>query len=177
MQEKITEQTVVKKKRSVPARIGRILLKTVLFLILFIILLFLVLLTPPAQRFLTTKVENYLENKLQTRVDIGRISFGLSGNIALQNVYIEDRTKDTLVSGGSIKAHLNFMKLFSNEVEVKDIELQNITAKIKRLLPDTTFNFQFIADAFASAPTQPDTTSAPMKLNISDITLDNVRLL
>ena len=112
-----------KKKRSVPARVGRIVLKTLLFLLLFIILVFLIILTPPAQRFLTGKVENYLEKKLQTRVDIKRISFGLSGNVSLENVYIEDRTKDTLISGGSIKAHLNFMKLFSNEVEVKDIEL------------------------------------------------------
>jgi len=178
-EEKKTEKTEITRRRSVPARIGRILLKTILFLILFIIVLFLLILTPPAQRFLTTKVENYLEKKLQTRVDIGRISFGLSGNIALQNVYIEDRTKDTLVSGGSIKAHLNFMKLFSNEVEVKDIELQNITAKIKRVLPDTTFNFQFITDAFVSDQTKdPDTAqTAPMKLNISDITLDNVAVV
>ncbi|RYF86316.1 MAG: hypothetical protein EON98_04030 [Chitinophagaceae bacterium] len=175
-EEKKTEKTVIVKRRSVPARVGRILLKTLLFLFLFIILVFLLILTPPVQRFLTGRVENYLEKKLQTRVDIERISFGLSGDVALQNVFIEDRTKDTLVSGGSIKAHINFMKLFSNEVEVKDIELQNITAKIKRVLPDTAFNYQFIVDAFVTDQTKdPDTAAtAPMKLNISDITLDNV---
>src|SRR5438046_351892 len=97
---------------------------------------------------MTGKVETYLQNKLKTRVEIGSISFGLSGNINLKDVYIEDKTKDTLVSGGLIKAHLNFFRLFSNEVEVKDLELQNITAKIKCLLPDTTYNFQFIVDAF-----------------------------
>src|SRR5438128_2583914 len=88
-----------KKKRSLPARIARIFLKSLLFLFLFIVLVFLLILTPPVQKFLTGKVENYLEKKLQTRVEIGRISFGLSGNVALQNVYIEDRTKDTLISG------------------------------------------------------------------------------
>ncbi|RYZ51068.1 MAG: hypothetical protein EOO14_18475 [Chitinophagaceae bacterium] len=116
-------------------------MKTILFLLLFVLVIFLLLLTPPAQRFLTVRVENYLENKLQTNVDIGRIGFGLSGNIYLNNVYLEDKTKDTLLSGGTVKANLNFMKLFSNEVEVKDIELQNITAKIKRVLPDTVFNY------------------------------------
>jgi hypothetical protein len=178
-EEKKTEKTEITKRRSVPARIGRILLKTLLFLVLFILLVFLLVLTPPVQRFLTAKVENYLENKLQTRVDIGRIAFGLSGNVALRDVYIEDRTKDTLVYGGTIKAHVAFLKLFSNEVEVKDIELQNITAKIKRVLPDTTFNFQFIADAFVTEQTKdPDTAqTAPMKLAISDITLDNVSVI
>ncbi|HEX8316228.1 MAG TPA: AsmA family protein, partial [Flavisolibacter sp.] len=165
---------ITKKKRSVPARIGRIFLKTLLFLFLFIILLFLLILTPPVQRFLTTRVENYLEKKLQTRVDIGRIGFGLSGNVHLDNVYIEDKTKDTLVYGGTIKANIAFMKLFSNEIEVKEIELQNITAKIKRVLPDTTFNYQFIVDAFVTDQAKnPDTAAtAPMKLAISDITLD-----
>src|SRR5215212_5506813 len=92
-----------------PRKIARILLKTVLFLFLFIVFIFLLVLTPPVQRFMTGKVETYLQNKLKTRVEIGSISFGLSGNINLKNVYIEDRTKDTLVSGGSIKAHINYM--------------------------------------------------------------------
>src|SRR5687768_1495863 len=103
-----TKTVTVKTKRSLPVRIGRIFLKTLLFLLLFIIVIFLLILTPPVQRFLTVRVENYLEKKLQTRVDIGRIGFGLSGNINLQNVYIEDRTRDTLISGGNIKANINF---------------------------------------------------------------------
>lgn len=175
----VEKTEIIAKKRSLPLRIGRIVLKTLLFLILFIIVIFLLILTPPVQRFLTTRVENYLEEKLQTRVDIGRIGFGLSGNVHLDNVYIEDKTKDTLVSGGSIKANINFMKLFSNEVELKEIELQNITAKIKRVLPDTTFNYQFIVDAFVADQTKaPDTAqTAPMKLNISDITLENVSVI
>ena len=126
---------------------------------------------------MTGKVENYLQKKLKTRVEIGSISFGLSGKVNLENVYMEDQARDTLISGGSLKAHLNFFRLFSNEVEIKDLELQNITAKVKRTLPDTTFNFQFIVDAFsAKTPKADTTTGAPLKLNISDIALDNINL-
>jgi translocation and assembly module TamB len=167
-----------KKTTNYPRKIARIVLKSILFLFLFIVFVFLMILTPPVQHFITGKVQSYLQNKLKTRVEIGSISFGLSGNINLQNVYIEDKTKDTLVSGGTIKAHLNYFRLFSNEVQVKDLELQNITAKIKRVLPDTVYNFQFIVDAFATEQTKsPDTAqTAPLKLNISDIALDNVNL-
>lgn len=167
-----------KKPTNYPRKIARIVLKSILFLFLFVVFVFLILLTPPAQRFLTGKVEGYLQNKLKTKVEIGSISFGLSGNINLQNVYIEDRTKDTLVSGGTIKAHLNYLRLFSNEVQIKDLELQNITTKIKRVLPDTVYNFQFIVDAFTTEQTKtPDTAqTAPLKLNISDIALDNINL-
>ena len=80
-------------------------MKSVLFLFLFILLIFLLILTPPVQKFITGKVENYLEKKLQTKVEIGSILFGLSGNLNLKNVYVEDRQKDTLLSGGTIKAH------------------------------------------------------------------------
>jgi len=83
-----------------PARIFRIVLKTIALLLLFVILVFILLLTPPAQRFLTTRVQHYLETKLHTKVLIGRISFGLSGKIGLNNIFIADKTSDTLVSGG-----------------------------------------------------------------------------
>lgn len=167
-----------KKTTNYPRKIARIVLKSVLFIFLFIVFVFLMILTPPVQHFLTGKVQSYLQNKLKTKVEIGSISFGLSGNINLQNVYLEDKTKDTLLSGGTVKAHLNYFKLFSNEVQVKDLELQNVTAKIKRVLPDTVYNFQFIVDAFVTENTKsPDTAqSAPLKLNISDIALDNINL-
>lgn len=167
-----------KRQINYPRKIARIFLKVILFLFLFIVLIFLLVLTPPVQRFLTSKVENYLENKIKTKVEIGRIAFGLSGKVSLTDVYFEDQTKDTLLAGETIRAQINFLKLFSNEVEVKDIELQNITAKIKRVLPDTAFNFQYIVDAFMTqSAAQPDTAqSAPMKMNISNITLENVRL-
>ncbi len=171
------KQPTEKRKINYPRKIARIFLKIILFLFLFIILIFLLVLTPPVQRFLTSKVENYLENKIKTKVEIGRIAFGLSGKVSLTDVYFEDRNKDTLLSGETIRAQINFMKLFSNEVEVKDIELQNITAKIKRVLPDTVFNFQYIVDAFVTQSAAPDTAAAaPMKMDISDITLENVRL-
>ncbi|HEY2721582.1 MAG TPA: translocation/assembly module TamB domain-containing protein, partial [Chitinophagaceae bacterium] len=165
-------------KHSLGIRIARIVLKTIAFILLFVLLVFMLLFTPPVQKFLTGKVQNYLQNKLHTKVVIGRISFGLSGKIGLDNIYIEDQSKDTLVSGGSIRAHLNFLKLLSNEVRVKDLEMQDVTAKIRRILPDTVYNFQFIINTFVSESTKkPDTSSsAPMKLDIDDVSLKNINL-
>jgi hypothetical protein len=96
-----------------------------------VILLFVLLLTPPVQKLLTARVQHYLENKLHTKVVIGRISFGLSGKIGLNDIFIADKTNDTLVSGGSIRAHLNYLKLFSNEVRVKDLELRQCNGQNK----------------------------------------------
>ncbi len=163
-------------KTNYTQKVARVLLKIVLFLLLLVVVIFFLLFTPPVQRFATTKVESYLQNKLGTEVEIGSISFGLTGRIHLQNIYIEDKKKDTLLSGGVIKADLALFKLFNNEVEVKDLQLKDVTAKIKRVLPDTAFNFQFIVDAFVTQKTaQPDTAqTAPLKLALDKLTLSNV---
>ena len=166
-----------KKPINYTRKIGRILLKTILFLLLFVFVVFILVLTPPVQRFMTGKVENYLENKLKTKVEVGRIAFGLSGDISLTDIYVEDLAKDTLLSGGSISANLNLLKLISGEILVKDLEMKNITARVKRTLPDTVFNFQFIADAFTTPTSPNDTTqSAPLQFAISDLSLENINL-
>ncbi|HYC29043.1 MAG TPA: hypothetical protein VEB42_09505, partial [Chitinophagaceae bacterium] len=104
---------------------------------------------------------------------------GFPNTVSLQNVYIEDRQKDTLLSGGRLAVDISMFKLINGEVEINEIQLENITAKIKRQLPDTTFNFQFIVDAFAPKQTQtvqPNDTAA-MKMAIKSILLDKVRIV
>lgn len=136
------------KTRSRKYRATGIILKSIAFLLLLIVAVFLFLLTPPAQRIITNKVENFLEKKLATKVDIGSISFDLAGNMSLKEVYVEDRRKDTLLSGGMLKASLSYFKLLSNEVRVKSLELFDVTGSVYRDSKDSAFNFQFIIDAF-----------------------------
>ena len=157
-------------------KIARVLLKVVLGLFLFVILLFLLILTPPVQRFAVSKAEAFLEKKLGTQVEIGGVSIGLPRKVVLNNIYLEDKTRDTLLYGGSIKADIELFKLLSGEINVKEIRLTDITAKVKRVLPDTAFNFQFIIDAFAPAQPAPvDTTAAELKMAVDNLYLDNCR--
>src|SRR6476469_3273427 len=170
MEQQKTHHTLLQKT-------ARVLLKIILFLFLFIILVFLLLLTPPVQKFAASKAANYLEKKLGTKVEIGGVSIGLPRRVALNNIYIEDKTHDTLVYGGSIKIDIALLKLLSGDVIVKEVRLDDITAKIKRVLPDTTFNFQFIVDAFAPTPyNKPkDTSASNLKLEVDDVYLNNCR--
>ncbi|MFI5131049.1 MAG: translocation/assembly module TamB domain-containing protein [Chitinophagales bacterium] len=125
------------------------------------------------------KAITYLEKKLQTRVSIGKIYIGLPKKVVIEDFYIEDKQKDTLLAAGSLKMDINILKLiFKGEIDVNQTELKNSTAKIKRQLPDTVFNFQFIVDAFAPKDTSNnlnDTAATPLDLGL--ISLDNVRLV
>ncbi|WP_152268486.1 translocation/assembly module TamB domain-containing protein [Agriterribacter humi] len=166
-------------KKNTGRRIARIVVKTVLFILLFLVLLAGLILTPPVQNFIRGKAVTYLEKKLHTKVAIGKIYIGFPKKVVVENVYIEDRSKDTLISGGSIKVNVDLFDLITgNGVDIQSVELDNITAKIKRQLPDTVFNFQFIVDAFASTDTSPkeeDTSSTPITLR--SVELNKIRTI
>src|SRR5690606_41823914 len=83
--------------------------------------------------------------------------------LVLENVYFEDQTQDTLVSGEKIKVDIDMFKILKITIGVHEIQLEGITAKIKRSAPDGNFNFDYIVKACSSEAestvTAPDTSS------------------
>ena len=61
------------RKKNTGRRIAGIVIKTVLFILLFLVILAGLILTPPVQNFIRGKAVTYLEKKLQTKVSIGKI--------------------------------------------------------------------------------------------------------
>jgi hypothetical protein len=127
------------KKRSLLAKIGRITGFFLLSLVALIIIILLLIQTAPVQNFGRKKIVAFLENKLHTRVEIGRLDIDFPKMLVLENVYFEDQTKDTLLAGKQLKVDLDMFKLIKSEIQINEINLNGITAKIKRQLPDTTF--------------------------------------
>lgn len=161
-------------------KIIRILLWVVGSILILIIIIILLLQTPWAQNIIRSKAQTWLAGKLHTRVEIKELSVGFPRTVSLGGVYIEDRQKDTLLSGKKLELGLNMWKLFHGEVAISTIHLEGITGKIKRLLPDTSFNFQFIIDAFASktpaAPKDPADTGQTV-ITLKRLELEAVRFV
>jgi len=169
---------LIVKKKSILARTGRILFRGVLITILLISLAALSVLTSPVQNFIRGKATTWLSNKLKTKVEIEKIYIGFPKKVVLENIYVEDRQKDTLLFSGTLKADVSMLKLLHSEVEVSQIQLSDLTAKLKRVLPDTVYNFQFIIDAFASKkPLTPNPDTSSMKISVKGISLDRIRLV
>ncbi|CAN5200985.1 translocation/assembly module TamB domain-containing protein [soil metagenome] len=166
MDEKVTLHPTGKKK--VSSRIANVL-SYILVILFFIVVLALVLIqTAPVQNFARKKVQTYLQNKLHTRVEIGKINISFPNSVLLQDVYMEDQTKDTLLYGGELKVGIDMFRLLKNQISIREIYLDNITAKIKRTGNDTTFNFQYILDAFGnktSSSAQKDTSGINMRID------------
>ena len=92
---------------------ARIVLKTLLGIFLLIVVVLLLILTPPVQRFITGKATSWLENKIGTKVEIGRLFITLTGKIAVDDVYLEDQSKDTLFSAGELRVNMSFYDIIS----------------------------------------------------------------
>jgi translocation and assembly module TamB len=165
-------------KKNIWIKLARIVAKTILFIILFLLVILLLIQTGPVQNILRVKAVAYLQKKLKTKVEVGKVYVGLPKNIILENVYIEDRQRDTLLSGGKIEANLDLIKLiFQNQMDIRSISLDNITAKIKRQLPDTTFNFQFVVDAFTTKDTTINADTSSYFISIPSVELNKIRII
>ncbi len=168
------------KMRSLPQRIARVIVKSFLFIILFILVIFILILLPPVQNLIKHKAVHFLENKLHTKIEIGSIYLGLPRTIIIEDLYVQDRKQDTLAYAGSLRINVGLWKLiFKSEMDINKIELNNSTLKIKREWPDTTFNFQFIVDAFSPSKdeSKKDTTKTSSPISIHSVVLDKIRLV
>src|ERR1700676_2659063 len=108
-------------------RIFRIIVTTVLIILGIFILILLLIQTGPVQNYGRGKIEAYLENKLHTKVRIGSLYIGFPSRIILKNIYLEDRRKDTLLFGVKIEVDISMLRLFSKELRITNLELDDAT--------------------------------------------------
>ncbi|MNK09178.1 hypothetical protein D3C87_271280 [compost metagenome] len=160
-------------------------LKVVLWIIASVILLVVLvafsLNIPAVQNFVKDKAISYLKNKTKTEVRLESIKIALPKDVVLNKFYIEDLNKDTLLYAEKLQVDISLFKLLKNTVEVNYIELKGIRANVKRVNPDTTFNFSFLADAFASEQKKPeeevqkDSTST-LKFSVDKVRFEDIGL-
>ncbi|MDZ7900108.1 MAG: translocation/assembly module TamB domain-containing protein [Arcicella sp.] len=136
--------------------------------------------TPSGQQFLTNQVVSYLKTKIDKPFSIQKISYKIPDWIALEGVYFSDNQGDTLLAGQKVYVNMDMMGLLNNQVSINEINLQNIKINIKRTLPDTTFNFAYIINAFTSKTppeTVKDTTKGvPLQYKIENLQFKNVSI-
>jgi len=174
------EQSERSSRRSWPRRLLRIVIRTLLTIFIIVILVFFLIQTPFVQNFARSKAEAYLSRKLKVPVRIGHLDITFFRSITLRDIYIPDPKKDTLLAAGEVHVRLRMIGLLHNQLDVQEIHLKDITANIFRRSPtDTTFNYQFIIDAFTNPhPGPPDTTkSNPFRIGMNKLVLDNVHFV
>jgi hypothetical protein len=172
-------QQIIKKKRTLLSKLLRILAWIIASIIFLIVLAVILIQLPSVQNFGRKKVVSYLENKLKTKVEIGKLDIKFPTALSLQNVYFQDQSKDTLLYGGEIKVDISMFRLLKNEIQIQEIALNNILLKVKKLPPDSVFNFQFIVNAFTGEQKKQSEKqdTATLKMNIDRILVNNTHII
>lgn len=134
---------------------------------------------PAVQNFVKDKAITYLKNKTHTELSLESIKIVLPKNLIINKFFIADLKGDTLLYAGKLSVDISLFKLFNNTLEINNIDLEHVRANVKRIDPDTTFNFSFIVDAFASEQKKTedevknDSTST-MKFSVNKVTFEDI---
>ncbi|MEZ5024327.1 MAG: hypothetical protein R2728_13890 [Chitinophagales bacterium] len=108
---------------------------------------------PFVQKRIAKSAAKFLENKIETPVNIDKVAIHLFDRVALHGVYFEDQKADTLLATSDLIIDINLKKLIKKTVEVDKIIINDLTATMRQ--QDSIFNFQYIVDAFAPKNPKP----------------------
>lgn len=152
-------------------KIGGWLLVSILTLLIIAIL---GIRTPYVQNKIIQKAIGYLQGKIDTKVTLESIYITFPKNIVLEGLYLEDQKSDTMVYLGSLSVDTDLWALTQNRIEVNSIELSNSTIDLNRNETDSSFNFDYIIQAFNPKGESTDTTSAAWDVIIERVELEKV---
>ena len=126
------------------------------------------------QTWAAKKAAEYLSDKLHTTVSIESLYIKPFSSVVLQNFYVLDKQKDTLVSTPNLLVNLNGFSIFSSikkrAIDFKLIQLDNGSFYLKNQKDGHT-NLQFIINYFNSPDTS-KTVSKPWKLILETIAIN-----
>ncbi len=159
----------------------RILLYIIGSILILIILVIVFLQTRWGKNFVRKQVVSYLHDKLKTEVVIRNFDYSIPDKILLEGVFFRDQKQDTLLNVERLAVNLDMFALIRAKVAVDQLDLEGVNAHIYRNLPDTTFNYTYIINAFAGKSESPavkepaDTVSKPMQIDVAKVRLKNIR--
>ena len=136
---------------------------------------FLLLQHPKVQNYVAGKIVQRLSSKLDTKISISGIDVGFY-KIKLYDFYMEDQQQDTLLYAQGLSLNYDAFRLFSRDVNIKYLELNQAKVFLKRLKGQENFNYQFIIDAYSS-DTKSGNKGGDWDLNLQKALLRNVSFL
>ncbi len=126
------------------------------------------------QDFLVHQVTRKLSRDLQNRISIKHINIGFFDKLNLEEVLVEDQKRDTLLYAGRLQVHITDWFFFKDKAVLKYVGLQN--AKINLQRTDSVWNYQFLADYFAS-PSNSNKKESGIDFNLKEVDMNNVAFI
>jgi len=160
-------------------KITRILWKTVLFSLLVIVILcslaFVAVQSETVQTWSAKKLTAFLSKELNANISIDRVKISLISNVTLEGIFVSDKHHDTLIYGKSITVDVSGFNYKTHHLNLDEVELTDTKIKLLKYKNEEDWNFQYLADYFASKDTTDiDTTKSPWTISYGALKLNNV---
>ncbi len=127
--------------------------------------------SPWGQGIIVEKTTSFIKEKTGTEISIGRFFVTFSGNIFLEEFYLEDLNRDTLLYSRKLETGVALVPLLTTgNIRVTKLDWEGLTARVSRPESSGKFNFDFLLASFAGDTTQattPADTTASDPISIS----------
>lgn len=144
--------------------------------------MFLVILILPATGYFLVKnqnVQNYIvhqlsdafSKKLDTHFEVKSAYYTLFNKLVLEDVYLEDRSGDSLLYSKKLTGHLNFLDLKDRELYFKKLSMDSATIHLRN---DTAknINFRFLIETLK----RKDTTKPKMHIRCNNMAINESKV-
>lgn len=152
-------------------QISKAIAKGVLGLLLFLIVLLALLHTPFAQRHITRFAEDYLSSRINSKVEIGRITFSISGSATIHKLSLWDPENEKILSAQKIEVQTSILDLIDGEFNFGLIAFSGVDGRLRQ--DQEGLNIQFLLDAFGSDE-EPTTNPAAVVLQLRKVELREI---
>ncbi|WP_183564718.1 translocation/assembly module TamB domain-containing protein [Mucilaginibacter sp. SP1R1] len=147
-----------------------------MFILLTLSILLLAFQFKPVQTWAAKQATEYLSTELHTKIDIKSLYIRPFTSVVLEDLYVLDKNKDTLLSTPKLAVDIDGFSLLSSikkrVINLESIELDNGSFYLKKQ-KDSTTNLKFIIDYFSSDDTTQKTTSKPWTINFDKVAISN----
>lgn len=139
--------------------------------------------SPRVQERVSVTLATELENQIGTRVSLGGVRWLFPTDIIVDSISIDDQEGEKLLSIPHIAAKIEWKPLLKTwargenlRISVRNIRIFRPHFNIYRNSSDSTFNYQFLVDAFASKKEQKEPSRLDLRINTLLIRHANVRM-
>lgn len=145
-------------------------IRNIIIVIFLLVILFIIILqTPFAKNLVRGKLEAYLTTKTGGQFHIASIDYRLPNWIQMGGVTVQNKAGDTILSGEKIRVDMNLFKLMRGKYEINKITLERVYVDAVKKSGDSTFNYQFLIDAFSTKPSGVQKDTTPLVLSLQEI--------
>lgn len=150
-----------------------------MLLSLLVLLLTLIVLSrvPSVQLYVAKQAAAWLSKKLHTPVEVKGFSLSFLDKLNIEGVYVQDQNKDTLLYTGQLQVKITDWFIFKGEKEIQFVGLKDAYVYLNRPKNDSVWNYQFIADAFASDKSASSNSNSSFDIALKRIELKNVHFV